>query len=373
MGFIRVKKGEVAVGQELPWSVYRESGTLLLHKGHVIEHQHQLDMLIDMGFHQEAKADRLAFLLKKVIDDPFVYAEELHQQLLPLLKHLTLPTADGGQRLQYVVKLLIRLCTEFSDAMIAQVHRSDVVPYSITHSLHTAILSATLAKQYGMEGIDLERVVSAALTANLGMLDLQDSLERHNGKLSEEQRQKIHEHPLESKNILQANVTDDELWLTMVEQHHENMDGSGYPHQLHGEDIVVGARIIAIADRYSAMVSKHIYHKQMNASEVLRIFYQDKGLTLDEELCLQFIHCLGVFPPGCFVELVNGEKAIVTAHSHNKSQHWPLVSSYKGMDGHYYISPLKRDTNYSEYKIKGMAESEKVPFSNSSIWGFTTL
>jgi len=373
MGFTRVKKGELEVGSVLPWSVYREDGALLLNKGHEMESQHQVDMLIDLGFHQEAKADRLEILFKKKIDDPFLYTEELHQQLISLLKNLTLPTPDGAKRLQYVVKLLIRLCEEFSDAMIAEVHRLEIKPYSVTHSLHTAILSALLARHCGIEDTSLQRIVSAALTANLGMLDLQDSLEKYQGELSDEQRQKIHAHPQASVAILQANVTDDEQWLAMVAQHHENLDGSGYPDKIQGEQVLTGARIIAIADRYSAMVSKHIYHKQMRASAVLKIFFQDKGATLDEELCLKFIHLMGVFPPGTFVQLVNSESAIVTAHSHNKHQHWPLVSSYKGMDGHFYISPLKRDTNLSQYKVKNMIDNEQIPFSNSSIWGYDDL
>lgn len=373
MGFVRVKKGELDVGDAIPWSVYREDGTLLLHKGHEMESQHQVDMLIDVGFHQEVKADRLELLLKKKIDDPFVHTEELHLQLVSLLKNLTLPTPDGAKRLQYVVRLLTRLCEEFSDVMIAEVHRMDVKPYSVTHSLHTAILSGLLAMHSGITDTSLQRIVSAALTANLGMLDLQDKLENYQGKLSDEQREKINEHPGMSVEILKANVTDDEQWLAMVAQHHENLDASGYPNKLHAEEIHIGARIIAIADRYSAMVSKHVYHKQMRASAVLKLFFQDKGSTLDEELCLKFIHLMGVFPPGSFVQLVNNESAIVTAHSQNKNQHWPLVSSYKGMDGHFYISPLKRDTNHSQYKIKGMIDNEQIPFSNSSIWGYDDL
>ncbi|MDH5183247.1 MAG: HD domain-containing protein [Gammaproteobacteria bacterium] len=373
MGFVRVKKGELKIGESLAWSVYREDGTLLLQKGHEMESQHQIDMLIDLGFHQEGKADRLEVLLKKKIDDPFVYTEELHQQLISLLKNLTLPTADGGKRLQYVVKLLVRMCEEYSDAMIAEVHRLDIKPYSITHSLHTAILSALLALHCGIKDTSLQRIVSAALTANLGMLDLQDSLENYMGELTDEQREKINAHPDASAVILQANVTDDEQWLAMVAQHHENLDASGYPNGLQGEQILTGARIIAIADRYSAMVSKHVYHKQMRASAVLKLFFQDKGSTLDEDLCLKFIHLMGVFPPGSFVQLENSECAIVTAHSHNKNQHWPLVSSYKGMDGHFYISPLKRDTNLSQYKIKCMIDNEQIPFSNSSIWGYDDL
>lgn len=373
MGFVRVKRGELEVGDILAWSVYREDGTLLLHKGHEMENQHQIDMLIDLGFHQEMKADRLAVLLKKKIEDPFVYTEELHQQLIPLLKNLTLPTPDRAKRLQYVVSLLIRLCTEFSDAMIAEVHRLDVKPYSITHSLHTAILSTLLAMHAGIKETSLQRIVSAALTANLGMLDLQDSLENYQGELSNEQREKINAHPEISAEILRSNVTDDEQWLAMVGQHHENLDASGYPNKLEDKQIHTGARIIAIADRYSAMISKHIYHKQMRASAVLKLFFQDKGTTLDEELCMQFIHLMGVFPPGSFVELVNGESAIVTAHSQNKNQHWPLVSSYKGMDGNFYISPLKRDTNLAQYKIKYMIDNEQIPFSNSSIWSYDEL
>jgi HD-GYP domain-containing protein (c-di-GMP phosphodiesterase class II) len=374
VGFVRVKKGEIKVGERLPWSVFSEAGTLLLHKGVVMETQHQLEMLVELGFHPDDDApDRLNILLKKEIGNPFDYIEELRTHFKNLLRNLTLPTNDGPMRLNYSAALLIKLCKEFSDVMLGAVHRLDDKPYSITHSMHTAILSSLICHRLELDEEHHRRIVCAALTANLGMLDLQDSLENHSGPLNEEQREKVHKHPLESVNLLEMNVTTDEQWLQIVRQHHENLDGSGYPDGIQGDAVTQGARIIAIADRYSAMVFKHKYKKGLLAGQVLKQLYQDKGTKLDQELCLLFIHILGVYPPGSFVKLKNGETAIVTYHSSKRDEHWPHVSSFKGKDGKFYISPLRHDTNRPEYAILAMVEEEQTPFSDAVIWGFASL
>lgn len=374
MGFVRVKKGEIKVGEHLPWSVFSEAGTLLLHKGMVMETQHQLEMLVDIGFHPDDEApDRLNILLNKAIDNPFDYTEELHTHLKNLLRNLTLPTNDGPMRLNYTAALMIKLCKEFSDVMLGVVHRLAHKPYSITHSMHTAILSSLMCHKLGLDEEQHRRIVCAALTANLGMLDLQDSLENHTGPLSEEQQEKIRNHPLESVRLLEMNVTTDDQWLQIVGQHHENLDGSGYPEGSQGDAITQGARIIAIADRYSAMVWKHKYKQSLLAGQVLKQLYENKAATLDQELCLLFIHILGVFPPGTFVKLKNGETAIVTHHSHKRDEHWPHVSSFKGKDGKFYINPLRHDTNLTEYGILAMVASEQTPFSDEVIWGYASL
>ncbi|MBD3670679.1 MAG: HD domain-containing protein [Gammaproteobacteria bacterium] len=373
MAFVRVKKGELKVGDALPWSVFRESGTLLLHKGEEVESQHQVDMLVTQGFRPDDTSDRLNLLLEKKIDNPFAFVDEIHQHLKHLLKNLTLPTNDGALRLNYMAQLLIRLCNEFPDAMVGVVHRFDEKPYSVTHSIHTAIISSVLAQHHGHDDGEQLRVVCAALTANLGMLDLHDTLENQAGPLSEEQQEKLRRHPVESEQLLEKNVTTDELWLQMVRQHHERLDGSGYPDGLQGDAITHGARIIALADRYSAMVQAHAHKPAEIPGQVLKQLYAEKGNLMDESLCQRLIHVLGVYPPGSFVRLKNGETALVIKHSTEPGQHWPLVSSFKGRDRNIYINPLNHDSNLPDYAIECMVGQEKLPFSNEVMWGYTKL
>ncbi|MBD3609754.1 MAG: HD domain-containing protein [Gammaproteobacteria bacterium] len=371
MGYQRIKKGELKVGDILPWHVYTESGKLLLGKGVEIEGQHQIDMLIRLGFRTDAvKPNRLSLLTEKEIDNPFAFAEEVLEHLKNILRNLTLPGSDANERLQYSVILIIKLCREFPDAMLAVVHLFDEKPYSVTHSFHTAILTSMLCQKMELSDMVERQYVAAALTANLGMLDLQDTLENQKTELTEEQRQRIHEHPALSSKILERYVTEDKDIITIVQQHHENLDGSGYPQGLSGDQITQGSRIVAVADRYSSMITQHQYAKKNTAMAVLKKLYVEKGSALDEEICLLLINVLGVFPPGTYVELKNGESAIVTFRARHGDQHWPQVSSFRGVDGGTYINPLHRDSNRPEYKINKMFLSEQMPFTYSSIWGY---
>lgn len=370
MGFIRCKVGDVQVGQALPWPVYTEAGVLLLDKGHEVENAHQLEMLIERGMHPDGKPQKLITPLDKQIDNPFPHAYELRESLNNILRQLSYPTEDGPKRLFYTAELIYRLCQQHPDAMLSMVHHYNETPYSITHSIHVAILSCILGQEMGYEEQRLLMTMAGALTANIAMLDLQDKLEKQTTALDDEQRQAIRNHPLETVKMLHRNIIYDQIWLTAVEQHHENIDGSGYPAGLSGKAIAEEAQIVAIADRYSAQVCRRATHEYKTAQEVLKTLYLEKGKTLDEDLTLRFIKMLGVYPPGSMVHLVNGETAIVTQRPRAKGDRWPMVASFLGRDGKHYLNPLKRDTNLEDYKISEAVADQEIHFSNSVLWGY---
>lgn len=370
MGFIRCKKGDVSIGEELPWPVYTEAGVLLLDKGHEIENEHQLEMLVERGMHPDGKPQKLFTPLDKQIDNPFPHAYELRESLNHILRQLSYPTEEGPKRLFYTAEMIYRLCQQHPDAMLSMVHHYHEPPYSITHSIHVAILSFLLGQQMAYDEHRLLMTMAAALTANIGMLDEQDKLEKQSSALDDGQRAGVRQHPEESAKMLHRNVIYDPVWLGVVEQHHENIDGSGYPAGLSGDELMQEAQIVAIADRYSARVSRRISHSYKTSHEVLKELFLEKGKTLDETITLHFIKMMGIYPPGSTVKLANGELAIVIQRPRAKDDHWPMVASYQGRDGHNYLSPLRRDTNLDEYKITEVVPDQEIHFSNSVLWGY---
>src|SRR5204862_3889390 len=102
--------------------------------------------------------------------------------------------------------------------------------------------------------------VCAALTMNLAIVDLQDVLYRQQ-TMTPEQREAIAEHPADAVKKLATLGVRDPLWLSIVEQHHEFLDGSGYPKKLAGDAVIREAQVIGLADRYCAAVTERTYRQ----------------------------------------------------------------------------------------------------------------
>jgi putative nucleotidyltransferase with HDIG domain len=106
-------------------------------------------------------------------------------------------------------------------------------------------------------------ITHAALLHDIGKMGISDSVLGKPGKLTEEEFEIIKQHPVIGARILmQSNYTHEMVQIVL--HHHERYDGRGYPEGLKGEDIPIGARVIAIADSIDAMTSKRVYRDAMS-------------------------------------------------------------------------------------------------------------
>ena len=99
--------------------------------------------------------------------------------------------------------------------------------------------------------------------------------------------------------------------MKIPSEHHEKMDGGGYPRGISGAEISQIGRMAAIVDVYDALTSNRVYHKGMEPSEVLKKLLEWSGSHLDGELVQQFIRTLGIYPVGSLVRLSGGRLAVV--------------------------------------------------------------
>ncbi|MDO7906683.1 HD domain-containing protein [Paenibacillus sp. JX-17] len=167
-------------------------------------------------------------------------------------------------------------------------------PYTAGHSLRVAAYSVTIGKIYGLseEGIDLLR--KTALLHDIGKIGVPDYVLLKEGKLTDEEFDKIKMHPVLGENILRQIEPADAMapYLPGVRSHHERYDGRGYPDGLSGEDIPLFGRIIAVADAYDAMTSDRPYRKGMDAERALSILDEGKGTQWDPRFASLFVeHC----------------------------------------------------------------------------------
>lgn len=182
--------------------------------------------------------------------------------------------------------------------------------YLTNHAMHVAILLCHFAHYLGMSETDCKRLALLGYLFDIGMVKVPREIVHKQDRPSVEEQMIIQGHVQYSLNLLQPLNIDSELMLA-VEQHHERLDGSGYPNQLQGEDIHKFSRMLAIVDCYDAMTTNRPFQKKTSAASALKII-ANKDYGYDTKLVLQFIRCIGVYPVGSLVILNNKHIAMVT-------------------------------------------------------------
>ena len=148
------------------------------------------------------------------------------------------------------------------------------------HSERVVTFSLRLGHELGLEKDALRDLELGALLHDIGKIGVPDSILRKPAKLNDEEWVKMKLHPLHGQKILR-NIKFLEGAAKVVCQHHEQWDGSGYPHGLRGEAIDIGARIFAVVDAFDAMISDRVYRKGRPFKDALTELERCSGTQFD--------------------------------------------------------------------------------------------
>jgi len=140
--------------------------------------------------------------------------------------------------------------------------------YSSGHSLRVVETSVATARNLGLPPSSVEQIRLAGLVHDIGKIGVREDILNKPGNLTGEEYQHVQYHCEIGEHIL-SHVAEDNEILQMVRHHHERYDGKGYPDGLSGEQIPLGARILAVADTYDAMTSQRPYRSAMSRKEAL--------------------------------------------------------------------------------------------------------
>lgn len=140
-------------------------------------------------------------------------------------------------------------------------------PYTYNHGNRVQAYSMKIGEKLGLANDELYTLQVASLFHDVGKYSLPDSILKKPGKLTKREYERIKRHSADSLEQLKGKF--EERILTAVLQHHERLDGSGYPRGLKGAQIITEARIIAVADAYDAMTSDRAYRKARSPESAL--------------------------------------------------------------------------------------------------------
>lgn len=218
--------------------------------------------------------------------------------------------------------------------------------YALNHALHTATVVLVTARQLAW-GLDETRVaVRVALTMNASTVELQARLAEQPDPPSKKQLEQIRAHPQQSAQLLRDSGVTDTRWLDAVQDHHERADGQGYPRGV--TEVGEIAHLVRAADVFMAKISPRAMRAALAPQVAARqLFQEEKGGPIAAAL----IRAVGLYPPGDFVRLKNGEAAIV-AHRATATAA-ALVMAVLGANGKPVPGAPRRDTGQAEFAITG--------------------
>jgi hypothetical protein len=167
------------------------------------------------------------------------------------------------------------------------------------HSQRLAGLTRRLAMRVELTAEHADEVVLASRVHDLGKIGISNDILLKQGPLTPEERKTMEEHPVIGATIL-ANYSAFKTSVDIVRHHHERWDGNGYPDGLRGEEIPMGARIIAVVDAFDAMVADRPYRRGMPVTQAVDRIKDGMGSQFDPKVCAAFLQMLideGTYTP----------------------------------------------------------------------------
>jgi HD-GYP domain-containing protein (c-di-GMP phosphodiesterase class II) len=169
------------------------------------------------------------------------------------------------------------------------------------------------------------------LLHDVGKMRVAEEVLNKPSKLSDKEWKQMQAHVIFGRNLLMESP-DIGHTVDVAYSHHERIDGKGYPRGLDGSQLSEYTKIVSLADSFDAMTANRVYSKAMTSSAAVKEIYASRGTQFDENLALQFIKVIGLYPPGTVVELSNGFLGIVLERS-QKYQRLPKVLLLKDASG----------------------------------------
>lgn len=183
--------------------------------------------------------------------------------------------------------------------------------YTYMHSLDTCIMTSFLGLSSNFKEHELKELGVGAVLHDVGKTMVPNKILNKNGRLTEDEFNEIKKHTVYGGEIVRKNMSIPRSVIDIVEQHHERVDGRGYPYGLEGNNISKFAKVVCICDVYDAVSNDRCYRKKFSPNDAYELILAGSGTSFDEKLVKSFKSTFAIYPLGCCVRLSNGEEGYV--------------------------------------------------------------
>ena len=256
--------------------------------------------------------------------EPGEITREARQVIRGLLEDARAGKAIDVKNVEEASAELSAALTKDRDAMLALGRIRSCDGYTYQHSVNSGVLFMAFAKYLGFPEEKVRLLGTAGMLHDIGKVFVPEHILTKPGKLTDEEYKTIQAHAFKGGELLRHTDGVDPVVIKVAEQHHERVDGTGYPCRLARKNLDLEVQISSIIDVYDALTAIRAYHKGRPPTEGLAMIMKNAGKAFDNKLTQLFIRCIGVYPPGSLVRLT-GDRLAVVVEPREAHPHQPLV------------------------------------------------
>ncbi|MBL4827728.1 MAG: HD-GYP domain-containing protein [Spongiibacteraceae bacterium] len=235
------------------------------------------------------------------------------KQIQNLTKNLKTAPANAIRSAREVADIMSAAFGKESEVLINLVNFTDDCFTMHHHSLNVTVLTLSIAKELGITDIELRRLCMGAILHDIGKASVPAKVLMKKSALTISEKKLLNTHPLFGGKLARKIEGASDEVAQIIEQHHEYIDGTGYPKKLKGDEIGQLARIVAITNCYDNLCNPANTKNALTPKAAMAILYAKYKDKLDTKIVQHFIKTMGVYPPGTVVSLSDGSIGLVTA------------------------------------------------------------
>lgn len=308
----RVPIAELQSGMITARNLYSADGQLLLNDNVVLQECHIKRL-------EQAGIPAVYVCNPHFLDlsSPEILDETIRVKMIQTLQKHYLAVREGRKWYScYFSDMAGQIVAEVRKKADSLIHLTDIRALdecTFAHSVNVAMLSAMIGVALNYPQHKLYEVVLSGLLHDIGKMRINPALLNKAGKLTEKEFEIMKTHTIEGYKVLQSvlpqTIPVEVMWVAM--QHHQRMNGTGYPQKLSSEPIHAYARIVSIADAYDALTCERPYREALFPHEACMIMTQSMGSQFDPVILTAFLGRLAIYPIGSIVLLSNDHIGIV--------------------------------------------------------------
>jgi HD-GYP domain-containing protein (c-di-GMP phosphodiesterase class II) len=252
---------------------------------------------------------------------------------------------DIGRKFRELMMTIVGDLSSHPDAMIMLTNINVTDSYLYQHSLNVCIYTTMLGMSIGYNREDLMTLGLGALLHDIGMTRINPALLQKPEKLNKDEFEVMKTHTTLGFQILKDEPNVPLISAHCAFQHHERIDGSGYPRGIAGNEIHEYARWIGLVDSYDAMTTSRLYRDPLLPHEAMEQLFTGSGTLYDQEKIALFRDKIAIYPLGMPVTLNTGESGVIS-DLNRSAPHRPIVRIFQDETGQELKTPYELDLSF---------------------------
>lgn len=335
------------IGTELAKPIYNDKGKILLQKDVVLTDV-MIRRLLDLGI-------TYVYIKDELTDDiyvPSLIPEEMRIEAIQTVKESFATYQNNGfGKKSFLQDKTSENMTKMVDSMITQLKNDEEVlsvmsdilisdDYVFAHSINVTIYALALATELKLPDKQIRQLGLGAMLHDVGKMFIPDEILNKVERLNDEEFSIMQSHAEKGFHFLRKSTSFPLLVAHCAYQHHERLDGSGYPRGIKETEIHPFGKILAVADVFDAVTSNRVYRDAMLPQEGLEVLYAGSGTLFDQDLIRTFKQTVAIFPNGSTIKL-NDNRIAIVVKQHNQMYERPTVRVIKEQEQ--FIEPYDID------------------------------